>query len=706
MPARKQRTHRRQTWLLIASLWGALCIVVVAYAVSEVSQWERRAEVGVKVAATFTRVVFDEADDVARWMTGLPRGEGVDSEEAFRRLMSRRHVHLALADHISHRAEIEVASFVDVKGNLVSFSRFWPAVVDLSDRDYVAFMHDASAGEVFISAPVKNKVTSAWTLFVARRVKDVEGGLIGLAIVGLKLDSMNHTLKQLSVDKESSISIFRLDKVLLFSDSAVEEHKTGVWGRRFLTIESFGLLSPDGSPQPALLTTKVRSLTGRLRFPYRILAAARVERFPVFAAIVIDGSVFSEKPITLALILAVVGFLLSASISRGARSKNQLIEAKVRELLNTSNQTLMKSLIELSEDKSALLSADGSSVIFANRAFQVMANDQNGSATLTKLARNSTIEAFFSIPSRASLDTVFVFENMEVPGYFYFFHITARRVRLEVVGDCIVMQVRDETSQREQQSLAAQSTKMIALGQMAAGIAHEINQPINVIRMASENALHVLDHARSSPGDFEPIASVKRKITRVLGQVDRMELITTRMRDHVRSPNMVNERFSIAAAIGQAVAFTVAGTRDCPAIVVEDIDPSLEVIGPAQVFEQVIVNLLVNAVLALSKHSIANPKIVIQAHERPGGRIVIHVCDNGPGVAATIAHKIFEPFFTTNKLGGGTGLGLFLSRNWIKEVFGGALTLTPKVPDGGSMFTIELPKATSGEPTVIVRGSG
>ncbi|NDH62774.1 MAG: hypothetical protein EBY18_14255 [Alphaproteobacteria bacterium] len=181
-----------------------------------------------------------------------------------------------------------------------------------------------------------------------------------------------------------------------------------------------------------------------------------------------------------------------------------------------------------------------------------------------------------------------------------------------------------------------------------------------------------------------------------------MELITSGMRDYVRSPNMVKERFSIATAIGQAVAYIVAGTRNCPAVVVEDIDPSLEVIGPAPMFEQVIVNLLSNAVVALSKHPIANPKIVIQAQERPGGRIVIHVGDNGPGVPATFAEKIFEPFFTTNKLGVGTGLGLFMSNNWIKEVFGGALTLTPTAPDGGAMFEIVLPKATSDAPTVLV----
>ena len=704
MPAREQRTHRRQTWLLILSLWCVLCVVVVAYAVSEVSQWERRAEVSVKVAATFTRVVFDEANDIAKWMTGLARSEGLDSEEAFRRLMSRRHVHLALADRIGHSPEIDVASFIDVRGQLASFSRFWPAVIDLSDRDYVAFMHDATVAEVFISAPVQNKVTSAWNVFVARRVQDAEGGVIGLAIVGLKLSAIHQFFRETSAANASVVSIFRNDKVLLVNNAVDAKSREASWGRRFEEIFAFKLLSPDGRALPAQLTGNIARLTGRLKFPYRIVAAARVERYPLFAASVIDGSVFSEKPIKLALVLAVVGFLLSVSIVLGARSRDQLVEAKVRELLNTSNESLQRSLTELSEDKSAVLSADGTSIIFANRAFQVMADNQDGSEALPKLAANSTVKAFFSDPSRASLDTVFVLENMKVPGHFCFFHITARRVRLEAVGDCIVMQVRDETLHREQQSIAVQSTKMIALGQMAAGIAHEINQPLNVIRMASENALHLLGHARSSPGDFEPIAAVKKKITRVLGQVDRMELITSGMRDYVRSPNMVKERFSIATAIGQAVAFIVAGTRNCPAVVVEDIDPSLEVIGPAPMFEQVIVNLLLNAVLALSKHPIANPKIVIQAHERPGGRIVIHVGDNGPGVSAMFAEKIFEPFFTTNKLGDGTGLGLFLSNNWIKEAFGGALTLTPTAPDGGATFEIVLPKATSDAPTVLVRG--
>ena len=704
MPARERLAYGRQSWLLIAGLWCLLAVVVGGFAASEVNQWKRQAQVRAKVAATYARHVFEEADDIAKWMASLVQDRGVGSDEAFRRLTNTQQVHEALANRIAHSPEIAVASFVDLQGHLTSFSRFWPAVVDLSDRDYVAFMRSGTSDEVFISAPVQNKVTSGWNVFLARRIKGAAGDVIGLAIVGLKLDQIAQFFRETSISDKSVVSIFRYDKVLLVNDAVSDPARHASWGRRFERLAAFNLLTPDGGTLPPQLTTNTERLTGRLGFPYRIIAVDRLERFPAFASTAIDGSVFSERPLKLVFILGIVGFLLSTSIVFGARARSQLVEVSIREQQNASNESLLKSLTELSEDKSAVLSSDGTRIIYENQAFQMIAGHPNGPVSLSKLTEDVAVKAFFSDPGKAPLDTVVVFENKEVPGQFRFLHVAAQVAQLGSIGDCVVMVVRDETSQREQQSIAAQSTKMIVMGQMAAGIAHEINQPLNVIRMASENAQHFLGQARSSPGDVEPIDAADRKLTRVLGQVERMEAIISRMRDHVRKPSMVDERFPVAAAIGRAVALVPFGTRAGVGIVVESVDPSLEFTGQATILEQVIVNLLLNSVSALSVGKIANPKVIIQVQERPGGRVAIRVSDNGPGVPVALSDRIFEPFFTTKKLGHGTGLGLFLSAHWVKEVFGGALSLVTSAPGKGTTFEIVLPRAAPGAMTAIVRG--
>jgi PAS domain S-box-containing protein len=239
-----------------------------------------------------------------------------------------------------------------------------------------------------------------------------------------------------------------------------------------------------------------------------------------------------------------------------------------------------------------------------------------------------------------------------------------------------------------------QGSKLMMLGEMATGLAHELNQPLSVIRMAAQNAITSLN-SENAP------ERVLAKLERINNQTIRAARMIDQMRIFGRPPSSEQEIFSLKQAVLGAVDLVVdqlanAGIQ----IAAPEIDESVYIIGIQQQLEQAIVNIILNARDAFRDRRGRQParrEDVVRIECRAGagpGMICIALSDNAGGIAASIIDKLFNPFVTTKKAGEGTGLGLWLTFGFIAKM-GGMVTAT-NIP-GGACFEICLPFSRSRE---------
>ncbi len=218
-----------------------------------------------------------------------------------------------------------------------------------------------------------------------------------------------------------------------------------------------------------------------------------------------------------------------------------------------------------------------------------------------------------------------------------------------------------------------QAAKLTTLGELAAGLAHELSQPIGVISGHAE----LLRHVGSTP----------ERLTRSLGIIqsasERMARLVEDMRNFARAGAEVMEPFDVADAVDMALELSC---RVCPEVLVQWSPPTgpLMALGDQHRIEQVLVNLLTNARYATSKHG--GRVIVLDASRDSVQNIVLRVTDQGGGVPQDIRGRLFDPFFTT-KGSDGTGLGLSISTRIVQE-HGGSLSLEDV--EGGSRFIVSL----------------
>ncbi|WP_408120961.1 sensor histidine kinase [Caballeronia grimmiae] len=240
----------------------------------------------------------------------------------------------------------------------------------------------------------------------------------------------------------------------------------------------------------------------------------------------------------------------------------------------------------------------------------------------------------------------------------------------------------NERTRAEQDLRAAhdeliQASKLAALGQMAAGITHELNQPLAALRSFSDNTRVLIDR-----GDQ---AAARENLEAIASLTERMGKITNQLKLFVAKARPKNARTDVARALRNVFAMLGPRLKN----VTLDVAPELEGEGAAihvrcedLRLEQVLINLIGNALDAVA--SCDAPRIVIELDARPDA-VEIIVRDNGPGIPADALPHLFEPFFTTKETGHGLGLGLAIS-SAIARDYGGTLVarnvVAPIVADG------------------------
>ncbi len=272
------------------------------------------------------------------------------------------------------------------------------------------------------------------------------------------------------------------------------------------------------------------------------------------------------------------------------------------------------------------------------------------------------------------------------------------------VGD----RIRAEQELRAAHDELIQAGKLAALGQMAAGITHELNQPLAALRSFSDNTRVLLDRGDQT--------AARENLAAIAALTERMGKITNQLKLFVGRARPRSERAPVARALrnvlallderlrpvdvdvtlrdptrgpAEAVRFDLAA--DHPALVVQCEDLRLE---------QVLINLLGNALDAVAAG--AAPRIEI-AVEVGISTLAITVRDNGAGIAPEALPRLFEPFFTTKEMGRGLGLGLAISSSIASDA-GGSLTAR-NAPDGGAAFVLTLRRVRTHHPHTSAAGA-
>jgi signal transduction histidine kinase len=255
---------------------------------------------------------------------------------------------------------------------------------------------------------------------------------------------------------------------------------------------------------------------------------------------------------------------------------------------------------------------------------------------------------------------------------------------------------------------------MASLGELTAGIAHEIQNPLNFVNNFSEvsNELIAEMHLEMDRGDMQEAKAIANDIRQNLEKINhhgkRADAIVKGMLQHSRSSSAVKEPTGINKLADEYLRLAYHGLRakdkSFNATLIKDYD---ETIGNINIVPhdivRVILNLIINAFYAVNEKNLSVGPLVIGtpttvkyepivsiSTKRLDNKVEIKVSDNGNGIPKKVLDKIFQPFFTTKPAGQGTGLGLSLSYDIVKA-HGGSLKVET-IEGEGSQFIIQLPK--------------
>jgi two-component system NtrC family sensor kinase len=267
------------------------------------------------------------------------------------------------------------------------------------------------------------------------------------------------------------------------------------------------------------------------------------------------------------------------------------------------------------------------------------------------------------------------------------FHVSALHLTDAGMAS-VVLVVSDQTEKRRLQEQLLQSEKMSAIGQLIAGVAHDLNNPLaSVVGFAD----YLAEQSDATPPDMrEPLRAIQQEAERAANIVKNL-LDFARKQEGRRKVRPIDDVLSATLLLlrNQLMAAKIDAEVD----VAPGVPP---VLMDTNQIQQVFVNLISNAAHAIQSSGVGS-RIVIRAVSWLDG-IAITVEDDGPGIPPEDAQRVFEPFFTTKPAGEGTGLGLSICQGIVKE-HGGRLTLVP-TQRRGAVFQVELPAGAAPAPIV------
>jgi PAS domain S-box-containing protein len=258
-------------------------------------------------------------------------------------------------------------------------------------------------------------------------------------------------------------------------------------------------------------------------------------------------------------------------------------------------------------------------------------------------------------------------------------------VSFEFEGEAAILSIaRDVTERRRMEAQLEQADRLAALGTLAAGVAHEVNNPLAYLNLSLEWLARQLPELARDPSRLH---ALEQMLAEARHGAERVGAIVRDLRSFSRADGEKRGPVDLTAAVASAIKMASHDMRHRANVVTEVEDDVPLAWANGARLEQVLLNLLLNAVQAMDESQLHRNEIRVTVRRGSAVRAIIEVADNGAGIAPEQLRRIFDPFFTTKSFG--TGLGLSICHNIITS-FGGRISVESRVGEG-STFRIELP---------------
>ena len=257
------------------------------------------------------------------------------------------------------------------------------------------------------------------------------------------------------------------------------------------------------------------------------------------------------------------------------------------------------------------------------------------------------------------------------------FLLSSSKISWPSLGDRVFIMFDEVTEWKQRQSQVMEASRLVAVGEMVSGLAHEINNPMAAVMGFSQLILR---------RDLEP--EVRRDVEKILGEAEKCAGIVSNLQSFARHERGVKRLVDAIQILSRAIDFRTYQLEASKIEVVTVFEsPDAKVLADEHQLAKAFLNIMANAEESMVGRQ-GGGRLIIEVSTR-NGKVSISFADDGPGIAEQLLSKVFDPFFTTKEVGRGTGLGLSFCFGVVRN-HGGAITVD-STPGKGAKFTIELP---------------
>lgn len=554
--------------------------------------------------------------------------------------------------------------------------------INLSDRAHFRHYLQPDATPTYISKPLVGRASGKASIQYTRRIEDRDGEFRGVAVVSFDPQYLNSFYQSVDIDDNGIISLVGTDGILrarsLDMDQTIGKDISG--GELMRNFAN----APNGTYRGSSAVDGIE----------RIVSYRKVRDFPLLVIVGLGvADVMAGYAGYVAAVGGLYGFLLVTLVLLGGVLRNFLrnrteAERSAREaVIERRERQFLSSILQTAGVLVVVAEADGT-IKVANPLFARYFGTGSGARAWSRAATGEDFTALVTGLPRSFEAQVSDLGGIRRTVAWTFTAVTDDGGELRnLVGIGL-----DNTERRAAELMIYQSAKLVTLGEMATGLAHELNQPLNAIKLTVENVL--LRSSRGTPEKTyldDKLDKIRRNVARAASIIDHMRIFGRRAE---RTLGPVDPAQACEGALSITNAPLRLANIACHVVCPAGMHWVRAEIG---LLEQVLINLILNARDAILSRREQHPEtgradhIELSAQPLADGRVQVSVTDTGGGVPEALMQRIFEPFFTTKPVGQGTGLGLSLSYGIVRD-FGGELRV--ENTGEGARFLIDLPAAT------------